>query len=63
MGFLLGGKHLTQQSPPVAFIPRVEFLRGLAALMVAIGQSLLVVSVDHVDNIFAVRMFDIHGIQ
>lgn len=63
MGFLLGSQPVIQQSPPVAFIPRVESLRGLAALMVAIGHSLLVVSVDHIDNIFAIRLFDIHGVQ
>lgn len=63
MGSLFDSRHPTQPNQPLAFIPYVESLRGLAALMVAIGHSLLVVSVDQIDNIFTVRPFDIHGVQ
>lgn len=45
------------------FLPRIESLRGLAALMVALGHSLIMISVDEIDNIFAVSVFDFRGIQ
>ncbi len=45
------------------FLPRIESLRGLAALMVAVGHSLIMMSVDGIDNIFEVSVFDFRGVQ
>jgi peptidoglycan/LPS O-acetylase OafA/YrhL len=44
-------------------ISGLESLRGIAALMVAVGHSLIVLSVDNIVNIWAVSFNDLYRIQ
>jgi peptidoglycan/LPS O-acetylase OafA/YrhL len=45
------------------FINRLESLRGLAALMVAIGHSFIVLSVDGIPNIWSAKLAELSSIQ
>lgn len=49
------------QSP--GFIDRIEALRGIAALMVAVGHGLIMISVDGIQNIFLPSVFEVKGFQ
>lgn len=45
------------------FLQRLESLRGLAALMVAVGHSFLVLSIYGITKIWTLKISDINGIQ
>lgn len=49
------------QSP--GFIDRIEALRGIAALMVAVGHGLIMISVDGIKNMFLLSIFEVKGFQ
>lgn len=46
-----------------AFIDRIEALRGIAALMVAVGHGLIMISVDGMKNIFLFSISEVKGFQ
>lgn len=45
------------------FYQKLESLRGIAALTIALGHSLIVLSVDGIDNIWEIGISDLSGIQ